>query len=48
MRILREAGALDNEAFAKAAKGYDVKAANDGTCDFNAIRKETLRLVNGD
>ena len=48
VRILRGSGAIAADAFAKAAARYDVKAANDGTCDFNAIRKETLSLVNGD
>ena len=46
VRILREAGALDQAAFAKAAKGYDVKAANNGKCDYVAVRKATLALVN--
>ena len=47
VRIMRESGAIAADAFAKAAARYDVKAANDGSCNFNAIRKETLGLVNG-
>ncbi len=47
VRIMRESGAIAADAFAKAAARYDVKAANDGSCNFNAIRKETLALVNG-
>ena len=46
VRILRAAGELDQAAFAKVAKGYDVKAANDGTCDYVAVRRATLELVN--
>ena len=48
VRILRGSGAIAADAFAKAAARYDVTAATDGTCDFTAIRKETLSLVNGD
>ena len=46
VRILREAGALDQKAFEQAAKGYEVKSANDGTCDYVGVRKATLELVN--
>ena len=46
VRILRETGALDMAAFKKLVKGYDVKAANDGTCDYVAQRKATLDFVN--
>ncbi|MBR2838409.1 MAG: DUF4091 domain-containing protein [Kiritimatiellae bacterium] len=46
VRILKESGALDAAAFAKLVARYDVKAANDGTCDFVALRKATLDFVN--
>ena len=46
VRLLKSAGALDANAFAKIAAAYDVKAANDGTCDFVKIRKATLDFVN--
>ena len=46
VRVLREAGALDKVAFEKIAAGYDVKAANDGTCDYVALSKATLNFVN--
>ena len=46
VRILREAGVLDAEAFAKTAGRYDVKAANEGKCNYVAVRKATLELVN--
>ena len=46
VRILREAGALDAAAFAKAVALFKVKTANDGTCDWNAARTAALKLVN--
>ena len=46
VRIMREGGALDAAAFAKIAARYDPKAANEGSCDFVAIRKATLEFVN--
>ena len=46
VRVLREAGQLDAAAFAKLAKSYDVKAANDGMCKYVAVRKATLDFVN--
>ena len=46
VRILREGGALDDKEFKKIAEKYDVKSANDGKCDFVAIRKATLDFVN--
>ena len=46
VRIMREGGALDAAGFAKIAEKYDVKAANEGSCDFVAIRKATLEFVN--
>ena len=46
MRLLKESGAFDAEGFAKIAKSYDVKAANDGKCNYVAVRKATLDFVN--
>ena len=46
VRIMREGGALDAAEFAKIAATYDVKAANEGACDYVAIRKATLEFVN--
>ena len=46
VRIMKEGGALDAAGFAKIAATYDVKAANEGTCDYMAIRKATLEFVN--
>ena len=45
VRLLRETGLFGNE-IAVVAKKYDVKAANDNKCNFVAIRKATLDLVN--
>ena len=45
VRILKEAG-LFADAIASIAKKYDVKTANENKCDFPAIRKATLELVN--
>ena len=46
IRILREGGVLDDKEFKKIAEKYDVKSANDGKCDFVAIRKATIDFVN--
>ena len=45
-RILREQGALSTNDFAQVAALYDVKQANEGTCDFRKIRRLTQELVN--
>jgi len=46
VRILRESGALDAGEFSKVASRYDVKAANDGKCNYVKVRSATLDLVN--
>ena len=46
VRILKEAGALDAKAFADIVAKYDVKAANDGTCNYVKVREATLNFVN--
>ena len=46
VRILKELGALSTNDFAQAAALYDVKQANEGTCDFRKIRRLTQELVN--
>ena len=46
VRILKSSGAFDAAEFAKIVSRYDVKAANDGKCDFVKIRKATLEFVN--
>ena len=46
VRILKASGDFDAAAFAKLAARYDVKAANDGTCDYVALRKATVDFVN--
>ena len=46
VRILKTTGALDAAAFAKIAERYDVKAANDGKCNYAAVRQATLDFVN--
>ena len=46
VRILKSSGAFDAAEFAKIVPRYDVKAANDGKCDFVKIRKATLEFVN--
>ena len=43
---MREGGALDSAEFREIAAKYDVKAANEGSCDFVAIRRATLEFVN--
>ncbi len=45
-RILKEQGALSTNDFAQVAALYDVKQANEGTCDFRKIRRLTQELVN--
>ena len=46
VRILKASGALDAGEFAKIAASYDVKAANDGTCNYVKVRAATLKFVN--
>ena len=46
IRVMRESGALDSDEFKKIAAKYDVKSANEGTCDFVKIRSATLDFVN--
>ena len=45
VRLLKEKG-LFADKIAEMAKKYDVKQANENKCDFVAIRKATLELVN--
>ena len=47
IRILREAGALDETAFAKLAKCFVVKEAIAGTSNFRWLCDQTNELVNG-
>ena len=46
VRILRDSGELSPDAFASLASAYDTKSANEGTCNFQKIRADTLNLVN--
>ena len=46
MRILKEQGALSTNDLAQVAALYDVKKANENTCDFKDVRQKTLELVN--
>jgi len=46
VRILKSSGALDAGEFAKVAANFDVKTANDGKCNWLALRSSVLTLVN--
>lgn len=46
VRLLRASNAFDATAFKSLVDCYDVKAANDGTCDYVKLRNATLRFVN--
>ncbi len=46
VRLLKAANALDAKAFESLVDRYDVKAANDGTCDYVKLRSATLDFVN--
>ena len=46
VRLLKSSGAFDAAAFANIAARYDVKAANEGKCNFVGLRKATLEFVN--
>ena len=46
IRILKSSGELNESAFKALAAKYDVKAANDGKCDYLKLRSATLDFVN--
>ena len=46
IRILREAGALDEKEFEKMSGFFDVKQATGGELDFMAVRKDLIGLLN--
>ena len=46
IRILRDAGALDEKEFEKISGLFDVKRATGGCLDFLSTRKDVMRLVN--
>lgn len=46
IRMLKESGAIDEAKFKALSDRYDVKAANNGKCDFVKLRDETLSFVN--